>query len=108
MASKVQKISIALPKEMVDHIRAAVDSGQYASTSEVVREAVREWDGPKRRSFPPNYPVAENIENLRRMVQKGIDSADRGKVKPAEEVFDRLEAKYRAMIGKPGRAKRKR
>ena len=42
MAGKVQKISIALPKEMIDRIRAAVDSGQYASASEVIREAVRE------------------------------------------------------------------
>jgi antitoxin ParD1/3/4 len=108
MASKIQKISIAMPKEMVDHIRAAVDSGRYASASEVVREAVREWEGPKRRPFPPNYPVAETIEDLRRMVQKGIDSADRGELVPAEQVFDRLEAKYRAMIPKPSRAKRKR
>ena len=108
MAGKVQKISIALPKEMVDHIRAAVESGQYASTSEVVREAVREWEGPRRRPFPKNYPVAQDIDDLRRMVQKGVESADRGKVRPAEEVFDRLEAKYRAMADKPERVKRKR
>jgi antitoxin ParD1/3/4 len=108
MARKVQKISIALPKEMVDHIRAAVDSGRYASASEVVREAVREWDGPKRHNFPPGYPYVDNVEDLRRMIQKGVDSADRGKVKPAEEVFDRLDAKYRAMADKPERAKRKR
>jgi len=109
MASKVQKISIALPKEMVDDIRYAVDSGQYASASEVVREAVREWKGPpKKRPFPPGYPIARNIEDLRRMVQEGLDSADRGELIPAEEVFDRLEAKYRAMLPKAKRAHRSR
>lgn len=33
-------------------------------------------------------------------VQKGIDSAERGELIPAEEVFDRLEAKYRALAEK--------
>jgi antitoxin ParD1/3/4 len=107
MAGKVQKISIAMPKEMVDHIRAAVDAGDYASTSEVFREAVREWRD-KRRPFPPNYPYARNMDDLRRMAQEGIDAADRGEFKPAEEVFGRLEAKYRAMLPKPQRSRRKR
>jgi antitoxin ParD1/3/4 len=104
MAGKVQKISIALPKEMVDDIRYAVDSGDYASTSEVLREAVREWRD-KRRPFPPNYPYARNMDDLRRMVQEGIDAADRGELIPAEEVFDRLEAKYRGMLPKQKRGR---
>jgi antitoxin ParD1/3/4 len=106
MVSKVQKISVAMPKEMIDHIRAAVDSGDYASTSEVFREAVREWRDA-RRPFPPNYPYARNMDDLRRMAQEGIDAADRGEVKPAEEVFDRLEAKYRAMLPKQRKARKR-
>jgi antitoxin ParD1/3/4 len=39
----VEKISIALPSEMVKWIREAVDSGEYASASEVVRDALRIW-----------------------------------------------------------------
>jgi hypothetical protein len=31
------------------------------------------------------------------MVQEGIASLDRGETVPAEQVFDRLQAKYRAM-----------
>lgn len=30
-------------------------------------------------------------------IQKGIDDANAGRLKDADEVFDRLEAKYRAM-----------
>jgi antitoxin ParD1/3/4 len=37
---------------------------------------------------------------LKPAIQKGIESADRGELIPAEEVFDRLEAKYRAMAEK--------
>jgi hypothetical protein len=36
------------------------------------------------------------------VILKGIDSANRGDLIPAEEVFDRLEAKYRALAEKRG------
>jgi antitoxin ParD1/3/4 len=39
----VQKVSIALTGEQLDALKAAVASGEYATTSEVVREAVRDW-----------------------------------------------------------------
>ena len=107
MASKVRKISIALPEQMVKDIRYAVDSGQYASASEVVREAVREWRGP-RRPFPPNYPYAETMDDLRRMVKVGLDQLDRCEGIPAEQVFDRLEKKYAAMAKARQTKKRKR
>ena len=107
MVSKVQKISIALPEQMVKDIRYAVDSGQYASASEVVREAVREWRGPKR-PFPPNYPYAATMDDLRRMAQEGIDSANRGELIPADEVFKELEARYRKLVPTKKRTQRKR
>lgn len=42
MAS-VEKLSIALTHEMADEVRTAVKSGDYASSSEVIREALRDW-----------------------------------------------------------------
>ncbi len=39
----VEKISIALPPEMTALMRQAVKAGEYASTSEVIRDALREW-----------------------------------------------------------------
>jgi len=106
MASKVQKISIALPKEMIADIRYAVDSGQYATTSEVIREAVREWRG-KPRELPERVRVPKTKEEFLRRIRKSIASAERGDVKPAEEVFTRLEAKYRAMAAAQKRAGRR-
>lgn len=35
-------------------------------------------------------------------IQKGIDAANAGKVKDADEVFDRLIAKYEAMAKRRG------
>ena len=38
-----EKISITLPPDMLRLIREAVDGGEYASTSEALRDAVRAW-----------------------------------------------------------------
>ena len=38
-----EKISITLPPDMLRLIREAVDAGDYSSTSEGVRDAVRTW-----------------------------------------------------------------
>lgn len=38
-----EKISIALPTEMVAIVRGAVATGEYASSSEVIRDALRDW-----------------------------------------------------------------
>ena len=39
----VQKISIALTGEQIASLKAAVAKGEYATTSEIVREARRDW-----------------------------------------------------------------
>lgn len=41
--SNVEKVSVALTTEMAAEVRAAVSSGEYASSSEVIREALRDW-----------------------------------------------------------------
>jgi antitoxin ParD1/3/4 len=98
--AKAQKISISLPKEMVAEIRFAVDSGQYSTASEVVREAVREWKGPPKREMPERVRVPKTKEEFLARIKKAQASAARGDVKPAEEVFARLEAKYKALVDK--------
>lgn len=39
----VEKLSITLPTDMVHAIKDKVGAGHYASTSEVLREAMRTW-----------------------------------------------------------------
>lgn len=86
----VEKISIALPAEMLAAIRDAVGRGDYASTSEVIREALRDWTLKRKvESLTP--------DEIRRLVQEGADS---GPAIDAKVVFARLRAKY----GKPKRA----
>ena len=42
--SKIDKISVAITREQHAKIKAAIDRGDYASTSEVIRTALREWE----------------------------------------------------------------
>lgn len=41
--SRVEKVSVALTDELLSYVQGAVKSGDYASASEVVREALRQW-----------------------------------------------------------------
>ncbi len=41
--ANVEKISIALTQDMAALVRQAVESGEYASSSEVIRDALRGW-----------------------------------------------------------------
>jgi antitoxin ParD1/3/4 len=79
--SNIERITITMPAEMAATVRAAVDAGAYASTSEVVREALRDWTdnrGVDRRA----------LANLRAMIAEG----DEGEDIPADIVFSQLHA----------------
>ena len=43
----VEKMSVALTAQQVAALRAAVDAGEYATASEAVREAVRDWQAKR-------------------------------------------------------------
>ena len=92
MAS-IEKISIALPPEMVSMVRDVVETGEYASSSEVVREALRDWS--HKRLLQQN-----GVEELRRVWQEARANKTSGI--PAEEVLNRLERKYQAIADAAG------
>jgi antitoxin ParD1/3/4 len=41
--AEIERMTITLPSDMAAVVRGAVEGGDYASSSEVVREALREW-----------------------------------------------------------------
>ncbi|MDN5935437.1 MAG: type II toxin-antitoxin system ParD family antitoxin [Nitrosospira sp.] len=79
--------SYAIGEHFEHFIRQQIESGRYASASEVVREALRTLEGRER--------LRElEIEEYRAKIREGIESP----ALPAEDVFARLEAKYQAML----------
>jgi antitoxin ParD1/3/4 len=63
----VAKVSVALTGEMAELLELAVKSGDYASASEVVREALREWKGRR-------LDRDTTRENIRRLWIEGLES----------------------------------
>ena len=41
--SNVQKVSVALTPEFMTLLKEAVETGEYTSASEVIRDALRHW-----------------------------------------------------------------
>jgi antitoxin ParD1/3/4 len=65
--ANIEKVNVAVTPEMGATLRAAVSLGGYATEGEVVREALREWMFMRQRR-------REAVEELRRLVQEGIES----------------------------------
>ena len=65
--AKLERITVTMPEEMAAKMRAAVESGEYATTSEIVREALRDWsDYQERRQAA--------LEKLRGLIREGEES----------------------------------
>jgi antitoxin ParD1/3/4 len=61
-----EKISVTMTTDMLKVIRESVRAGEYASTSEALRDAVRLW---QRRRIED----AERLEAIRARVRRSID-----------------------------------
>jgi antitoxin ParD1/3/4 len=78
----VQKISIALTAEQIGALKAAVETGEYATTSEIVREALRDWQ----------FKRELRQQDLRRLRQLWDQGQASGPATPADFDAARREA----------------
>jgi antitoxin ParD1/3/4 len=79
-------ISADLGEKLEDYVTQLVANGRYNSKSEILREGVRLIQDRETK-----------LAALDASIARGIADADAGRTAPAGDVFDRLEAKYRAM-----------
>lgn len=77
--------SYTLGDHFENFVKRQIESGRYASASEVLRDALRLLEDHERMR-------ALRVSELRTAIREGIES---GKSVPADTVFDRLEKKYR-------------
>ncbi|MEQ1495031.1 MAG: ribbon-helix-helix domain-containing protein [Novosphingobium sp.] len=89
--SKIERITISMPAEMVAKISAAVDAGEYATTSEVVREAMRDWAEQQERR-----EVA--LASLRAEIDKGLV----GPFRDGETVMEELRQFVAKLVREQG------
>lgn len=85
-----EKLSITLPPEMVNAIKARVEAGAYASTSEVLRDAMRLW-------LRQEEEHEERMASIRARIQQSLDDPrPRLTSSQARERLDALYARHQA------------
>ncbi|MGX5801202.1 ribbon-helix-helix domain-containing protein [Bradyrhizobium sp. Arg314] len=84
--ANVEKISVAVTTQQATVMREAVETGEYATTSEIVREAVRDW-------LAKRELRQEDLRRLQRLWDEGKAS---GKPEPLD--FDALRKEARQKL----------
>jgi antitoxin ParD1/3/4 len=88
----LERMTITMPSEMASVVQAVVDSGDYATVSEVIREAVREWQARR-------VDQQHALKALRSDIRKGLADLEAGRLKNFD--VDRIAARGRKLL--PGR-----
>ena len=71
--AEIERLTITLPHDMVSVVKDAVDGGDYASNSEVVREALRDWKMKRTLQM-------KEMEALKADIDKGLTDLAEGRV----------------------------
>lgn len=84
-----EKISITMTPEMLRSIRESVEAGEYASTSEVIRHAMRLWQRERDEH-------AERIAAIKARIRKSLDDprpdlTEEEMEAAIEAMFDRVD-----------------
>ena len=70
----LERMTITLPADMAAVVKSAVKAGDYASTSEVVREALRDWKTKRALQL-------QELAALKAEIDKGLADLAEGRVK---------------------------
>jgi antitoxin ParD1/3/4 len=83
-----EKISITLTPELAAMVSEAVATGNYTSSSEVIREALRDW-------HTKQMVRLQQLQEIRRLWNEGIQSGP-GRFRDVEELIQEAERQYQA------------
>ena len=89
MSNNIERLTITLTAEIANAVKGAVNAGEYASSSEVIREALRDW---RHKRMMQERQLAE----LRDEVQAGMDDIKAGRVQDFDA--DRIIEKGRKKL----------
>ena len=93
MTHSAEKISITMTSDMLRIIRESVESGEYASTSEAMRDAVRVWQRQR-------LEDAERLAAIRARIRRSIDDQ-----RPSL-TEEQVDAHFKALFAKTAKVRR--
>lgn len=76
-------MTISVTPELDRFVKEQVESGRYASSSEVVRAALRLL-------YEREQELTERREALKRLVQEGLNDLQSGKIAESRSVFSKM------------------
>jgi antitoxin ParD1/3/4 len=71
--AEIERLTITLPSDMAAVIKGAVEGGDYASNSEVVREALRDWKMKRALQL-------QELASLKADIDRGLTDLAEGRV----------------------------
>ena len=71
--SDIERMTFTLTAEMAQTVKSAVKDGVYASSSEIIREALRDWQRKRRLQ-------ESELEQLRADIRDGLDDLKAGRI----------------------------
>ena len=82
--STIERMTITMPADMAAVVKGAVEAGDYASTSEVIREALRDWKSKRAVQL-------HELEALKADIDKGLADVAAGRVRDfdADRIIER-------------------
>lgn len=87
--AKIERVTITMPTEMASAVRDAVEQGGYASTSEVVREALRDWSAKR-------TAQQRELAALKADIAQGLADLEAGRTMPVDA--QRIAARGRKLL----------
>jgi antitoxin ParD1/3/4 len=71
--AEIERLTITLPSDMAAIVKGAVEGGDYASSSEVVREALRDWKMKRALQL-------QELASLKADIDRGLTDLAEGRV----------------------------
>jgi antitoxin ParD1/3/4 len=71
--SAIERMTFTLTAEMAQIVKSAVKDGDYASSSEIIREALRDWQRKRRLQ-------ERELEQLRADIRDGLEDLKGGRI----------------------------
>ena len=93
--AEIKRMTITLPADMAAVVKSAVEGGDYASTSEVVREALRDWKTKRALQL-------QELAALKAEIDKGLADLAEGRVKDFDA--DRIVERGRKLLASRSRS----
>lgn len=87
--AEIERMTITLPSDLAAVVRSAVNGGDYASSSEVVREALRDWKTKRALQL-------QELTALKADIDRGLADLAEGRVQDFDA--DRIAERGRTLL----------